>query len=223
MMSAGHHAAALRPAGVRHAGRVRARRLGRRRPVLDRRPRRPRRRHHDDAALDRGLVRADLDPDVHPDGRVRDPERRRRRPVQGGVDVGRPRSRRPRHGDGARRRRLRRDLGVEHRVGGDAVVDDDAGDAEGGLRPQARRRRGRDLGNAGDADPAEHRARALRDHRRRQHRPAADRRRHPGHPGDADDHGDGLGAGRDRPELGAARHRLHDGARSSARSRSSGR
>jgi hypothetical protein len=33
----------------------------------------------------------------------------------------------------------------------------------------------------------------------------------PGILGDADDHGDGLGAGDDRPELGAARRRLHDG------------
>jgi len=179
--------------------------------VPDRRPRRARRRGHHGAALDGGLVRADLDPDVHPDGRVRDPERRRRRPVPRRLDLGRPRPGRPRHGDGARRRRLRRDLGVEHRLGGDALVDDDAGDAQGGLRPQARRRRGRDLGDAGDADPAEHCARALRDHRRRQHRPAPHRRRDPRHPGDADNHGDGLGAGDDRPKRGAARQRLHDG------------
>ena len=142
------------------------------------------------AAVGGDVLRTDHHPDVPADGRVRAGQRHRRRSVQGDRRLGRPDSRRPRHGDRACRRRLRRDLRHQHGLGRDAVGDQPARDDEAGLRAQDGGRRGRDLGHAGDADPAIGRARHLRPAGRSEYRRAADRRRHPRHPRDHHHHGD---------------------------------
>ena len=118
----------------------------------------------------RRLVRADLDPDVHPDGEfvilsgVADDLSRRRRPGSAACPA-------PRHGDRHRRCGFGAISGSEHRIGRDAVLDDDAGDAEGRLRPEAGGRRRRDFRDSCDADHRASRS-SLRNHRRRQHQPA---------------------------------------------------
>ncbi|CAM5181129.1 TRAP transporter large permease protein OS=Bosea thiooxidans OX=53254 GN=ARD30_14870 PE=3 SV=1 [Bosea thiooxidans] len=78
----------------------------------------------------------------------------RRRPVPGDGGLDGPGARRARHGDGPGGCRLRRDLRHEHRLGGDALGDKPAGDAQAGLRAGDGRRRRRDFRHARHADPA---------------------------------------------------------------------
>ena len=152
------------------------------RPVVDARPE-PVDGVGDDGRLRVGLpVHALGRAALHPDGQLRHP----RRHVEGALPrrphLRRPPARRPGDGDGARLRRLRRDLRLVDRDRGD----DDQGrlsvDERSPLFRRARGRHDRRRRNARHPDPAVDHHGHLRDHDQHQHRQAV-RGRHPARPG----------------------------------------
>ena len=130
------------------------------------------------------------DPDVRPDGRVRD----RIRHVEGAVSrrprLARPVPRRPRARHHRRVRRLRRDLRLVGRDRGDHDQHRAARDAPLRLPRRYGDRRDRGGRHARHPDPALGRARDLRLHDRAGRRPAVHRRHRAGPAGDRHVHGD---------------------------------